>query len=107
MLPPEEQALARRLSVFVGGWTLEAAEAVVSPNGDIDVLGGLGNLVERSLVRRLEGSDAEPRFGMLETVREFEQEQLADSGEHGETRDAHARHVLQRVDAYRHDIEGP
>jgi predicted ATPase/class 3 adenylate cyclase len=107
LLPPEEQALARRLSVFVGGWTLEAAEAVASPNGEVDVLSGLGSLVERSLVRRAEGSGAAPRFGLLETIREYEREQLTESGEEEATRAAHAQHFVHRVDAFRYHIEGP
>jgi predicted ATPase/class 3 adenylate cyclase len=105
LLTPQEQALARRLSVFVGGWTLEAAEAVTSLNDDVDVLTGLGNLVERSLVRRTEGLGDDPRFGMLETIREYEQERLTESGEEEATRDAHAQHVVQEVDAFRHRIE--
>ncbi len=90
LLSAEEQVLFRRLSVFVGGWTLEAAEAVTSPNGECDLLGGLDSLVNRSLVQRGDGSEDEPRFGMLETIREFGLEQLAESGEEELTRSRHA-----------------
>jgi non-specific serine/threonine protein kinase len=90
LLPATDQALSRRLSVFVGGWTLEAAEAVTSPDGALDVLEGLGDLVERSLVRRVDDGGGEPRFGMLETIREFGLERLAESGEEEATRKRHA-----------------
>jgi hypothetical protein len=81
LLPAPDQTLLRQLSVFVGGWTLEAAEAVTNPDGALDVLEGLGSLVERSLVRRVDEGSGEPRFGLLETIREFGLERLADGGE--------------------------
>jgi predicted ATPase/class 3 adenylate cyclase len=92
LLRAEEQILLRRLSVFVGGWTFEAAEAVTNPDGNLDVLEGLGNLVERSLVRRVDEGSGEPRFGMLETIREFGIEQLAGSGEEEGIRQCHAEY---------------
>ena len=62
-MPPEEQILFRRLAVFVGGCTLEAAEAVANPRrATLDVFGGLERLVEQSLLRQEEGPDGEPRF---------------------------------------------
>jgi predicted ATPase/class 3 adenylate cyclase len=94
LLSSEEQALFRRLSTFMGGWTMEAAEAVVSPDGEIDVLGGLGNLVERSLVQPGDSAADDPRFGMLETIREFGLEQLVASGEEAQTRGRHAMWLL-------------
>jgi predicted ATPase/class 3 adenylate cyclase len=69
LLEPEQQRLFARLSVFSGGWTLEAAEAVCGP--DLDVLDGLASLVDDSLVRRSELPDGSLRFSMLETIREF------------------------------------
>jgi predicted ATPase len=73
LLTPEEQTFFRRLAVFVGGFTLEAAEAVVSSGRDlqIDVLDGVASLVEQSLLREEDGPGNEPRYLMLETVREF------------------------------------
>jgi len=80
LLQPAEQALFRRLAVFVGGWTLEAAEAIcVSPEGaeslGLDVLKGLSALIDHSLVQqRAEGGA--PRFGMLQIIREYARERL-------------------------------
>ena len=71
LLTPEEQTLFRRLAVFSGGCTLEAAEAVVNPDGTLDVFAGIASLVDKSLLRQEEGAEGEPRFRMLETVREF------------------------------------
>ena len=84
LLTADEQALFRRLAVFAGGFTLSAAEAMAAPDQYLSVLDGVGALVEQSLVRHTAGSEAEPRFLMLETVREFGLEQLAAAGE-GET----------------------
>jgi predicted ATPase/class 3 adenylate cyclase len=78
LLSEEEMALFARLSVFAGGCRLDAAAAVCDPNGDlgIDVLDGLSSLEEKSLLRRRDDPDAEPRFWMLETIREYAAEQL-------------------------------
>ncbi|MFL5760052.1 MAG: ATP-binding protein [Thermomicrobiales bacterium] len=78
LLPPWEQDLFRRLSVFVGGFTLEAAESIGTDADDpgADVLDILSSLVDKSLVIRLPGRDGLPRFGMLETVIEFGLDEL-------------------------------
>jgi predicted ATPase len=78
LLPPAEQALFRRLAVFVGGFTLGAAEAVVRGAGDAsdEIFAGVEALAEQSLVQSLGAMAEEPRFGMLETVREFGLERL-------------------------------
>jgi predicted ATPase/transcriptional regulator with XRE-family HTH domain len=83
LLGPAEQALFRRLAVFAGGWTLEAAEAVCGDTGlpAEAVLDRLHLLVESSLVQVLDGGSDERRFGLLETVREYAEGQLIDSGE--------------------------
>jgi predicted ATPase/DNA-binding CsgD family transcriptional regulator len=97
LLNAEEQALLRHLAVFFGGWTIEAAAHLERhlPGGHPDVLGGLSSLIDKSLLRRMPGhDDREPRFTMLETVREFGLRSLAESGEEHATRAAHADYVL-------------
>lgn len=96
LLSADEQALFRRLSVFVGGFTLDAAEAVADPFGrlGIDVVDGIGSLADKSLLvdRRIEGEEA--RFAMLETVRDYAAERLDASGEQQAARKAHAAYFL-------------
>ncbi|HUK93948.1 MAG TPA: adenylate/guanylate cyclase domain-containing protein [Gaiellaceae bacterium] len=83
LLLEDEKVLFARLGSFVGGCRLEAAEALCDPDGSLgtDVLDGLGSLVEKSLLRRRADSDGEPRFWMLETIREYALELLEASGE--------------------------
>ncbi|HLZ72204.1 MAG TPA: hypothetical protein VKV26_20050, partial [Dehalococcoidia bacterium] len=83
LLAPAEQTLFRRLAVFAGGCTLEVAEAVCNADGDLgpDVLDGVDSLVEKSLLRQPDGPEREPRYRMLETIREFALEQLEVSGD--------------------------
>jgi tetratricopeptide (TPR) repeat protein len=90
LLDPDERRLFARLAVFAGGWTLRAAEAV--GGADLDVLNGLGSLVDASLVRRRE-MDGEVRFRMLETIREYGAERLSASGEEADVQRRHALHV--------------
>jgi predicted ATPase/DNA-binding XRE family transcriptional regulator len=90
LLPPHEQTLFRRLGVFAGGVTLEAAEAVVDLDAPFDVLEGMVALLDASLVQS-EDQDTESRYTMLATVREFAQERLREIGEESATRDRHAR----------------
>jgi non-specific serine/threonine protein kinase len=96
LLDGGEQALFRRLAVFEGGCTLAAAEAVVATPGDlgVDVLDGIAGLVAKSLMRPEDGVAGEPRYRMLETVREFGLERLTASGEADATRDRHAAWCL-------------
>ena len=98
LLAPDECELFRRLGVFVGGWTLEAAEGIVNPDNDLDVLGGLTTLVEMSLVR-LDETGLEPRFRMLETIREFAVDQLNESGENIAICGRHADYFLAFAEA--------
>ena len=92
LLDPAEQALCRPLGVFVGGFTLEAAEAVCNVNSTlgVDLLDSVGSLVEQSLVRA-EGAD-KPRFGMLEMIHEYALERLDQSGEEARLRRRHAEY---------------
>ncbi|HKW64080.1 MAG TPA: tetratricopeptide repeat protein [Candidatus Acidoferrum sp.] len=96
LLSEKEQKLFRRLSVFVGGCTLEAAEAVCNTQEDlgIDVLEGLSSLVDKNLAHRMDRSQSEPRFAMLETIREYALERLVDGGEQPAVRRAQAAYCL-------------
>ncbi len=95
LLPDGERALFRRLSVFAGGFTLEAAESVCAGEdiaGD-NVLDLLSHLVDKSLViAREEGAEA--RYRLLETVRQYGRTKLDESGETGRFRDRHAGYYL-------------
>ncbi|MGB7467693.1 MAG: tetratricopeptide repeat protein, partial [Candidatus Acidiferrum sp.] len=96
LLNEEEQKLFRRLSVFVGGCTLEAAEAVCNTRRDlgIDLFEGLTSLVDKNLVQRMDRAQAEARFTMLETIREYASECLVASDEQSATRRAQAAYCL-------------
>jgi predicted ATPase len=96
LLNAAEQSLFRRLSVFTGGCTLEAVEAVCDTKGDvgIDVLNGMASMVDKSLIQQLEQPGAEPRFLMLSTIREYALERLVESGEEFATRRAHAAYCI-------------
>ncbi|HEV2918650.1 MAG TPA: tetratricopeptide repeat protein, partial [Actinomycetota bacterium] len=95
LLEEAERRLFARLSVFAGGWTLESAEVVCDPADlGLDVLDGLASLVDKSLVRRTEPADAQPRFAMLETIREFGREQLRASGDLDGVLRRHGDHFL-------------
>jgi predicted ATPase len=87
LLSPEEQTLFRRLAIFPSGCTIDAAEAVAGAEGTLDVFTGIATLVDESLLRQEEGSAEEPRFRMLETVREYGLGQLETSGEGDTIRD--------------------
>jgi predicted ATPase/DNA-binding winged helix-turn-helix (wHTH) protein len=96
LLNEAEAKLFRRFSVFAGGCTMEAAEAVCNTSRDlgIDLFEGLSSLVDKNLVQRLDRADAEPRFAMLETIREYALERLTDGGEQSAARRAHAAYCL-------------
>jgi predicted ATPase len=96
LLSPREQALFRRLAVFLGGFTGEAVEAVVPAAGDlsIDIGEGIAALVDQSLLQQFDETGGASRYAMLETVREFALAQLAASGEEESLRDAHAAYFL-------------
>jgi predicted ATPase len=99
LLDESEQRLFRWLSCFVSGCTLAAVEAVCNAEGELDVLEGLASLVDKSLLRQEEQADGEPRFGMLEMIREFGLERLAKSGETETIRRKHAHFFLAMAEA--------
>jgi predicted ATPase/class 3 adenylate cyclase len=90
LLSLEERCLLRRLSVFVGGWTYEAAEAICA---DLDVLDLLTQLVNKSLVS-VDDEAAEPRYRLLETVRQYARDKLLEAGETEQTRGKHFGYFL-------------
>jgi len=118
LLSADEQVLFRRLAVFVGGCTLEGAEAVAGVQLTADdalprnpdsmlVLERIAALTDKSLLRRQDGPDDQPRFSMLETVREYAVERLAGSGEEAAIRQAHAAHFLGLAERAASDLLGP
>ena len=91
LLEAWEQTLARRLAVFAGGWTLEAAEAVAGgePLQPASIVELLTRLVDKSWVQLTGGSGGAPRYRLLETVRQYSIERLLDAGEGDELRGRH------------------
>jgi tetratricopeptide (TPR) repeat protein len=94
LLTRAERTLFRRLAVFVGGGSLEAVEAVANAEGDLEIVEVLSALVDHSLLKQVPGIEGEPRYSMLETVREYGLEELAVSGEETEIRRRHAAWCL-------------
>ena len=110
LLSEKERTLLARLSVFAGGWSLEAAEAVCADPGGSGVgemLNGFASLVDKSLVRQRDGISGEPRFGMLETIRVYAAERLDERGEADEIRRRHAQRYLALVQAAEPELAGP
>lgn len=101
LLTADEQRLFRRLAVFIGGFTLEAAEAVGNGDGDlgIDVLTGVTTLVDHNLLKQGQQSYDVARFVLLETIREYGLEQLAASGEAERIRRHYADFFLALAEA--------
>jgi predicted ATPase/class 3 adenylate cyclase len=106
LLSPAERVLFRRLSVFAGGWTLDAADQVCSGE-DVarsQVLDLLASLVDKSLVV----ADLEVgRYRMLETIREYAAERLRESGEEATLRDRHLDHCLALAETAAPHLYGP
>jgi predicted ATPase/class 3 adenylate cyclase len=112
LLDIQEKQLFRRLSVFVGGLTLEAAEAVVNAgqqaNSDgLPVLDGIASLLDKSLLLQVALDDEEPRLIMLETIREFGWVCLVASGEMEATQQAHAAYYLALAEEAGAQLGGP
>jgi predicted ATPase/class 3 adenylate cyclase len=100
LLAAEEQSSLRRFATFVGGFDLGAAEALLADDAHApDVIAAVGQLTDQSLLRRDEGPGGEPRFSMLETIREFALDRLAAAGDADTMRRRHARYFLGRAEA--------
>jgi predicted ATPase/DNA-binding CsgD family transcriptional regulator len=109
LLDTGEQQFFRRLAIFVGGCSLEAAEALCRGLGDLstDVLNVMASLLDKCFVQQVEQAGNEPWFMMLETMREFGLEALAASGEMEATRQTHAAYYLALAEEAEPAWEGP
>ena len=107
LLDPGMQRLFARCAVFVGGAQLDELEVVCGPAGELgrDVLDGLSELVDQSLLRRLE-AEGEPRFRMLVTIRDFALERLAAGGEERTLRDRHLAAYLALAERAQPELQG-
>ncbi len=105
LLSGAEQTLFARLSVFVGGRTLEAIEAVCNPDGALDVLAGVDSLLEKSLLGQRVTED-ETRFSMLETLHAYARDRLEESGEGTAVRQRHAQYFLALAETGEQALRG-
>ena len=108
LLDDQEQALFQRLSIFVGGCTLEAAEAVCQALGEVesDMLDQISSLLDKSLLRQVAGGGDTPRLQFLETIRAFGLERLVEAGESRAAGQAHARYFLRLAEAAEPELYG-
>ncbi len=108
LLDGSEKTLFSRLGVFVGGCSLDAAENVCSfgQNESIKLVDILQSLTDKSLIKRAEG-ERETRFIMLETIREFALESLAENGEEQTVRQRHANYYHSLVEKASCELRGP
>ncbi len=116
LLDPQQQCLFRRLSVFLGGWTLHAALAICLPEDQAatldEMLEQMEILIDHSLVKRLSLEDppleenTEPRFHFLETIREYALGQLAASGEREDIQRRHAIYYLALAESFKPHLSG-
>ena len=114
LLDKAEQSIFRQLAVFVGGCTLDAAEAVcqIPDSVSTDVLDAVGSLMDKSLLRAAEISSQKPgptgsRFIMLETIREFAFERLVESGESEAAQRRHVEYYLELAERAAPELKGP
>jgi predicted ATPase len=109
LLEDTEQQVFRRLSVFVGGATLEAIETTCSAFADQTqpVLDTVASLIDKSLLRQTEMEEGEPRITMLETIREYALECLSRSNEEEMVRQRHAACYLALAEQCEHELRGP
>ena len=109
LLDPREQILFRRLAIFVGGWSIEAAAVVCAQEGTspADPLDEITSLREKNLVRVMEAPGESPRFTMLETIREYAQERLIESDELAALQQRHAAWALRLAEHAETHLFGP
>jgi predicted ATPase len=109
LLEPDVAAVFRRLGVFAGGCDLDALAAVAAGGADApaDPLDLVTGLADVSLITVTEDHDGEPRVGMLEMIREYALERLADAGELEQTRLRHAQHFTAVAEWAREQLDGP
>ena len=109
LLDATEQQLFRRLSVFVGSYTLEAVEALCGAfaDGAEQALDGVASLIDKSLLLQIEQEGEEPRLVMLETIREYGLEALAASGEEEIIQQAHVAYYLALAEKAGPELVGP
>jgi predicted ATPase/class 3 adenylate cyclase len=104
LLDDPDRQLLRRLSVFIGGFTLEAATAVTG-GAEYAVIDGIGRLVDRSLVVAQQSTPA--RYRLLETIRQYGRDRLVEADEMAAMREAHLRHYLALAEAADPELRGP
>lgn len=112
LLTTAEQNLLRRLAVFVGGWTLEAAEAICAVDDEptaapLALLDGLTALVDHSLLQRALTPTGEVRFSMLETIRHYMYARLVASDEEATLRQRHLRYFVALAETAEPALTGP
>ena len=110
LLDETERDVLARLGVFVGGSSLEAAEVVAGEPFSLglgEMVDALTALVDKSLLRQIEAADGEPRFVMLETIREYALEQLEERGDARRVRELHAAHFLRLVETAEPELTRP
>ncbi|MES0359591.1 MAG: LuxR C-terminal-related transcriptional regulator [Anaerolineales bacterium] len=107
LLDRGEQTLLARLSVFQGGRTVDSTEAVCALGLPIDVLDGLESLLNKNLLYQEQGPLGEPRFYMLETIHEYAQEKLVESGEAEEIKLRHSQYFARLASEGEQELYGP
>ena len=104
LLSDEEKTVLRRLSIFVGGWALEAAESVCDNSNMLDLL---THLVDKSLISVDLEHEYEPRYYLLETIRQYAREKLAEFNETESIRDRHLSYFLVLAEQAEPQVRGP